>query len=110
MKNNTLNQKIADTLKECGNIILPDRQCNTVGDCTEVFLHEDCCMIVNRFPKTITLNGNTPATRKSVRLINTVLSLFVNDRVVTRNGNWYLVDKQNVWNLFSGKQLTLKFS
>lgn len=110
MKNNALNEIVAKAVKEKNNVVLTDRKCQCEGNTITVILHEKPCMTVNGEDGIITVNGKTPATRKSVRLINTILALFVQDRVITRTGTWYLVNQNNVWQQFSGKNITLNIS
>ena len=109
MKNNRLNEKIAESVKRCESIILPDRQCSVEGHNATVFLHEDPCMLIKHESGSIILNGHTPATRKSVRLINTVLADYVPERVMTRTGTWYLISTTNVLKEFSGREITLNY-
>lgn len=89
---------------------VPDRECIVEGSRATLVLHGETCLQIDKDNDTITVNGNAKLTRKTVRFINTILSLFVTDRVISRSGVWYAVDGKGIWRKFSDMQLTLKIA
>jgi len=108
--NNKLNELIADGVKNKKNVDTRDRQCVIKDGLATVLLHGQPCIETDYEKKTITINGNAHKSRKTVRLLNTILSLMVNDRVFTRKGMWLIVNERNDWKDFSGKQVTLNYN
>lgn len=110
MKHNKYNEAVASAVKHMENAQVPDRECVVEGERATLRLHGEPCMQIDRSVSTITVNGSARLTRKTVRFINTILSLFVTDRVMSRSGVWYIVDGTGVWKDFTGKEVTLKFA
>lgn len=67
-----------------------DKRVKNTGHVTEVFLHGLVCLTVDRQEQTVTVNGSTPCTRKSSRLINTVLESLTGARVESHDGKWFI--------------------
>ncbi len=73
---------------------------------TVIKLHGQTCLEIDRENKTITINGDTPTTRKSCRLINTVLGSLSSGRVLSRNGEWFYENGQEK-TPFTNRNLTV---
>jgi hypothetical protein len=77
------------------------------GHVTTILLHGHACMTIRRDRGTLTIDGRTPATRKSCRLMNAVLGTFGAGNVHTRKGRWYHRSADGTLATFSGAELTL---
>lgn len=109
MEHNVLNDIVAKAVKELQEAHVPDRDCVIHNKLARVLLHGETCVEVDQADKTITLFGTNRATRKTVRLLNTILSHFTSQRVMTRTGTWYVINQDNVWTQFSGRQITIQY-
>ncbi len=109
MTHNNLNNAVAEAVSALQEAHLPGRDCVIQGETAVVLLHDEECLRVEKETHNITLNGKAMATRKTVRLVNSILSLFTGQRVMTRNGIWYLVNCNNLWTQFSGQSITFTY-
>lgn len=73
----------------------------------QVFLHGKPILTIRGADDTVDINGTAMMTKKSSRLINSILSLFTDYKVTTRNGNWFLISPTRVFTPFSGKTITV---
>lgn len=110
MMHNKYNEAMAVAVKQMESAQVPDRECIVEGRRATLTLHGETCLQIDRENATVTVNGSAKLSRKTVRFVNTILSLFVTDRVMSRSGTWYAVDGKGVWKDFSGKELTLKIA
>ncbi len=77
------------------------------GHTVRVSLHGTPCLSVDHHACQIEIDGATPATRKSTRLINTVLEAFGPFRVFTRKGQWWVLNPGGGRLEFTGKLATI---
>ena len=87
---------------------MKDRKVFNSGAITHVMLHDKICLSIDRYSKSLIIDGNTPPTRKSVKLINTILET-TDARVATEKGRWKLTI-DNKTKDFSGAAATVNIS
>ena len=73
------------------DISIKEKETSTSDNMTTVFLFGKPCIRVNRDRYTVSIDGRTVGSRKSSRLINSVLSSITNVKVANRGGKWYLL-------------------
>ena len=67
-----------------------DREVSIRDGTVQVSLHGRPCLTLDTPSRTIEIDGETPPTRKSCRVVNAVLGTFSPCRVLTRSKRWYL--------------------
>ena len=65
----------------------------TLDGMTTVCIFGKECMKIDRKGRKVTVMGDTVPSRKSTRLINTVLETFTDIRVTSSSGRWYVTGK-----------------
>lgn len=79
------------------------------GHLTHVTLHGKTCLTMDRVHGTMTVNGGTVCSRKSTRLMNTLLEAMCGARVRSHNGRWYIRrDDPQTDEEFTGRTVTLE--
>ena len=67
-----------------------EKETKTEGNVTTVSIYGKPCLILERNRSEVTICEDTICSRKSSRLINTVLELTAGARVENHNGRWFL--------------------
>lgn len=75
----------------------------TDGSHLKVKLHDQTCVTVDRSAGVLEIDGTTPTTRKSARMLNAILKSFGDCRVETHKGEWYLLTPDDKKMPFNGK-------
>lgn len=73
-----------------GCIKLKDKEVTTIDSITDIILFAKRCLSIDHKNKTITIDCTTPTTRKSIRLINSLLQTFTKKKIKTTNKEWYI--------------------
>lgn len=75
----------------------------TEGGTVSVALHGSPFLSLDRNTGELEIDGDTPATRKSTRLINAILAAFGPYRVCTKKGQWWLQNPEGENFEFTGR-------
>lgn len=84
------------------------REIRQEGATTAVLLFGRPCIEIDRRAGTVTVHGDTPVTKKSCRVINSVLCRVTGCRVRGREGTWYLkVPGERLMREFAGEDISI---
>lgn len=84
------------------------REIRQEGATTAVLLFGRPCIEIDRKAGTVTIHGDTPVTKKSCRVINSVLCRLTDCQVKSKEGIWYLkVPGERLMREFTGEDISI---
>ena len=93
----TMNKITAKAVASSGSLSAPDRNVTTGPSGSTVELHGQTILTINP-DRVVVLNGNARPTRKTTRLLNTILEeLGQPERVKTSSGRWFIDDNKRLF-------------
>lgn len=105
---NTSDKMIAAATIAAVNARIGDKSAETIKDITRISILGKECMTIDRVDKTVTLYGQTVCSRKSTRLMNTVLKAVTTATVKNNAGRWFLKRMPDGnWEEFTGTEATV---
>lgn len=88
---NKTNRMIAAAVIAAVDVQMAEKEARTSSDVSQVLIHGVPCITINRRRREIILHGaDTMCSKKSSKLINTVLSAFCEAKVKNNNDRWFV--------------------
>lgn len=93
------------------DIAVREKATVTRNDITTVSIYGNVCLTIDRGNAEITIDGNTVCSRKSSRLMNSVLKPLTGNTVSNNDGHWYMkLPEQKRLSEFTKTTVTVPFS
>lgn len=78
------------------DIKISEKETHTIKENTTVLLYDKPCLEINRYAMQLTIYKDTLCSRKSTRLMNSIIEQLTEQRVESHNGVWYIKNKNKV--------------
>lgn len=72
------------------DVVVGEKETMTESAVTTILIYDKPCLILDRAKEEITICHNTKCSRKSSRLMNSVLELIAGARVENHHGRWFI--------------------